>query len=206
MLTHIKPVILSAIATFSIGEMSQAERVLWDINDGGNDHEYEAVLVEEGIEFFDALAAAEAMGGHLATITTSAENSFVFNNVASDPTLWGGDTGADNFYAGPWLGGIRSLDASTPDSGWSWITGESWGYTNWAAGEPSTLGEVQMALHYFNGPAFAPPSDAWNDLVVSNEAAGFPVISFIVEYDPIPAPSSLGVLCVMGALSLRRRR
>ena len=197
--------VLVITSVASCSSVATAGRIQWSVGDGGNDHEYEAVLVEGGIEFFDAVQLAEAMGGYLATATSAAENDFIFDNLANDAALWGGDVSAGNFYAGPWLGALRSQDATEPDEGWSWITGETWDYTNWAGGQPSTVDSTQMALHYFNGNAFDPPANLWNDLVVSNTAPGFPVISFIVEYDAVPGPNGVLAFGVLSMFTLRRR-
>src|SRR5690606_9693424 len=51
--------------------------VLWSEIDGGNGHSYQVVVVNGGISWQDAKLAAENMGGHLATITSAQENTFV---------------------------------------------------------------------------------------------------------------------------------
>jgi len=53
----------------------------------GNGHDYEAVLAPDGITWDAANAAAVASGKHLATITSAAENDFVFS-LLSAPELW----------------------------------------------------------------------------------------------------------------------
>ena len=59
--------------------------VTWRVEDGGNGHTYQAVLVPgpEGINWTDANAAAESLGNgwHLATITSQEENDFIFSLV-----------------------------------------------------------------------------------------------------------------------------
>jgi hypothetical protein len=67
--------------------------------------------------------------GYLATITSAAENEFIWTNlIGSDlyPPL--GD---------PWLGGYQSPAESVPLENWSWVTDEAWDFTNWAYGEPN---------------------------------------------------------------------
>lgn len=102
-----------------------AQPIEWRIDEGGNGHFYEAVLVLGGIMWDSARVEAESRGGYLATITSPAENSFVFDNVASDPALWIlGGFAAD----GPWLGGFQDA-GYPPDEGWRWVTSETWRYT-----------------------------------------------------------------------------
>jgi hypothetical protein len=78
-------------------------------------HWYERVDVET--TWNTAKAAAEARGGYLAVITSSAENQRIVDNLGSAATL-------DH-----WLGGYN-------DQGiWKWVTGETWSYANWWPGE-----------------------------------------------------------------------
>src|SRR5688572_27850883 len=63
------------------------ETVEWRAVDGGNGHGYEAVLAPQGISWTQARDAADALGGYLATITSAAENEFVYQQVADDPIL-----------------------------------------------------------------------------------------------------------------------
>ena len=62
----------------SITGLAQAQ-IQWPGSAGGNDHSYEAVLATSGITWDNAYSAAEARGGYLATITSAAENEFVFS-------------------------------------------------------------------------------------------------------------------------------
>lgn len=62
-----------------------------------------------------ATAACEALGGHLATSTSAEKNEFLTSLVS-------------NWTA---IGGQKIDDA------WSWVTGETWDYTNWGSNYPS---------------------------------------------------------------------
>lgn len=76
-----------------------------------------------------------AMGGHLVTITTSAEQSFIFN-------IW----------PSGWIG----LTDEVTEGTWRWVTGETYSYTNWNSGEPNNSGNEDYVQFVSNG--------RWNDL------------------------------------------
>ena len=58
-----------------------------------------------------------------------------------------------------WLGGTDEANEGT----WQWITGEAWGYGNWATGEPNDAcgGEDYLHIYY--------DMDTWNDMEVDKE-------------------------------------
>lgn len=82
-----------------------------------------------------AKANCEAMGGHLVTVTTSAENSFIFN-------LW----------PSGWIG----LTDEVNEGVWRWVTGETYSYTSWNPGEPNNAGNEDYVQFVGSG--------RWNDL------------------------------------------
>ena len=167
-----------------------AEPIELKVSDGGNGHFYDLIL-EVGRSWPDSQASAQSMvfrgiPGHLATLTFQAENDFIEANFPNDfdGTSW------------VWLGGFQDTSApdfAEPDSGWRWITGEPWDFTNWHAGEPNNLplpgttgGEDYLTL-------FA--AYKWNDLQVEV----FDTQGFYVEF-PIPEPSTGVISCVGLAL------
>jgi len=174
--------------------------VEWKTQDGGNGHKYEVVLVDGGISWEQARDAAIARGGHLATISSAAENDFVFN-LAKDASYWA-PYAPYNVTGGPWLGGYRAAGQSDPASGWTWVTGEPWTYQGWAPGAPNNLGENY--LQFFTGGSLI-PSSGWNDAFLDTAVvAGVSNVSYVVEYDvPEPATISLLVLAGLGLLNKR---
>lgn len=152
--------------------------VLWPTNVGGNGHYYELIEVESA-SWSSAKAASESSTfmnsqGHLATITSSAENNFLGQLVQGSPRY---------FF---WLGGHQTPTGAEPAGGWQWITGESWNYQNWAPGEPSNNGngleEDALELYTDRQPQV---SFKWNDANDVNlgdppNARG----SYIVEFEP----------------------
>jgi Lectin C-type domain len=162
--------------------------VSWPIAAGGSGHIYEPVAVPATITWSDASHAALAAGGHLATITSAAENLFVFGLINSPP-FWEPIFN----YRGPWLGCHQKSGFPEPDGGWTWATGESFTYTNWLPGQPDNglCGDTTENCIQFFGPDFGPfPHNAsyarWNDRPDDSTGCGSPdegVWGYVVEYD-----------------------
>ena len=163
----------------------------WSTTVGGNGHFYEPVLVTGGIDWEGANSAAVTRGGYLATLTSAAENSFVYGLVGDNPDFWRW-TGPYN-AEGPFLGGYQEPATSNPAANWHWVTGEPWIYTNWVPIEPSG-DETQNRLQFFGYYARSGPQ--WNDLPHVNYFEN----GYIVEFDqnPVPAPAAV----ILGAIGL----
>jgi hypothetical protein len=87
------------------------------------------VVVPDGVTWQEAEAAARKREGHLAVITSAAENRFVFEHLLSDPQAW-------DLPYGPWIGGFQPDGSSEPAGGWNWVTGEPFEYSNWFPERP----------------------------------------------------------------------
>jgi len=159
----------------------------WTVEDGGNGHWYEPVASGDGISWGDARAEAIARGGDLATITSAAENVFVYSLVDSRE-FW---DSVDSL--GPWLGGYQDPLASDPAENWHWVTGESWDFTSWARSEPNDWGKEEDRLMFY-WRKFTTDTPVWNDQDGARRINGF-----VIEY--VPEPSSLALLA-MGAVGI----
>lgn len=144
----------------------------WTSGTGANNHWYLAVYVPGGIDWANARAGAQALGGDLATITSAAENTFVFQRIAN-PIFWRVVSNPTRIF-GPWLGGFQPPGSAEPLGGWTWVSGEPWGYTRWANGEPNNYQGLQEdQLHYFT--LGTTPNSLWNDLRGTSLVPGFVV-------------------------------
>jgi hypothetical protein len=150
--------------------------VVWE----GNGHTYQAVCTLGGSTWAEADAAAQAMGGHLVTISSSAENLFAFGLV-DNAVFW--TSNSFNAGIGPWLGAVQAPGAPEP-GGFSWVTGEPFTFTAWSGGEPSNSGGTENRIHYYSSSAPNRTSN-WNDITDSEELRGY-----VVEWDgPITPPT-----------------
>ncbi len=99
---------------------------------GGHRYRY----FESDMSWTQARSYCQSLEGHLVTITSAEEQSFITGR-------WPGKNG--------WIG------AYGDSSGYSWVTGEAWDYTNWASNQPDNANGDEWFVHLWNG-------GAWNDL------------------------------------------
>jgi hypothetical protein len=153
----------------------------------GNGHSY-AVVEFPGETWASASAdiAVTLPGYHLATITTQAEQDFVWDFMV--------DTTGGGWQW--WLGGFQDI-AIEPDpaEGWEWVTGEPWAYTNWAPGEPNNAGGIEDHLALSSG-------GLWND----EGTAISSVRGYVAEVVPIPAALWLFGSGLLGLVGMARRK
>jgi hypothetical protein len=147
------------------------------VQNPANGHWYQLGLAVSDVNWDEARTAVEALTyngypGHLATITSAAENNFFLQHGLS----WNG---------GVWLGAYQERGAPDflePAGGWRWVTGEPWNYANWGTGQPanypSPVGHTDGLL--FKG------SRGWNDAPYAYGMSGF-----VVEYEPAPPSTGL---------------
>ena len=142
--------------------------VEWRTKDGGNGHWYQAVAHTPAVGWEAARQFAVAKGGHLATISSLAENQFVFD-LSIPAGCWNGN-------AGPYLGAFKNSAGQ-----FEWITGEAFGFTNWLPGEPSS-GAWEPALALIGPPGTGAPGPYWNDYE-SVPYVGWTHSGSVIEFD-----------------------
>jgi hypothetical protein len=128
-------------------------------------HYYHAIAAPGGINWNVARDSALGRGGYLATLTSQAENDFVFGLIDSS-RYWYHRPGS-GLWAGPWLGGYQPFGSMEPDSGWLWISDEPFVFTNWSPGEPDNSGE-ENALNFGESPSGR--LSTWNDLAAADDS------------------------------------
>jgi hypothetical protein len=197
--SKLAPKILAGIFSCLFCAAANAQWVVWPASSGGNNHLYMAVAATPGqtLTWNIANAAAIAQGGTLATITSPAENAFVFSLVNS-PIFFNTFNGS-----GPALGGIQPPGSPEPGGGWSWATGELWSYTNWLPGSPDNAGGFinEDRLHFFSSIANT-PSAMWNDINQNDTNLG----GYVIEVVPEPGAAALLALGFCSFLRLARKR
>jgi hypothetical protein len=175
---RIIPGILAITPLITCPGLASAEPVSW----AGNGHFYDAVSVSGTISWEGANAAAIAAGGYLATITSQAENDFVFLLV-NNAIYWHGSSG-------PWLGGYQFPATLQAAANWRWVTGEVWSYSNWQPGQPNDSGgKVEDKLQF----GFAARVSAWNDIMSVDPTPAYRPIAYVVEWDHDPLIPSLQI-------------
>jgi|GEM_PF-5305964 len=152
-------------ALLLLGSMVTVGQATGPVANPSNGHTYMTVPAA-GLTWDEARAAAEALGGYLATLTSQQEQDFL---VASFPEIQLGRW---------WIGAYQ--DNADPDADpageWRWVTGEPWSYTNWYPGEPNdSVGVEDWGMVWHDG--------LWNDCV-----GGCNSLGYIVEFEPGPPP------------------
>jgi hypothetical protein len=149
------------LTTLSFGTIASANS--GRIYNPDNEHWYQR-FDNPTMTWQDAKAFCESLGGYLATITSEAEDNFVYENLAAD---------SPNVH--PWLGGYQINKSDEPCGNWAWVTGETWSYNNFLAycewyGEPNNCAGIEDYLVYFTPwdadicPNCGDRSSFWNDL------------------------------------------
>jgi hypothetical protein len=150
---------IAIVAPAMTAGLCEAASVPFPISAGGTGNAYELFL-DTAISQADARNAASAAGGHLVTITSSAEQTFV-------ESLLSGDNAPTGSY---WIG----LDRVGDSDSFTWETGEPFGFDNFAASEPNDFMEQEDAGQIYwsrvPGDDIANRKGTWNDAPVT----GFP--------------------------------
>lgn len=123
-----------------------------------NGHNYK--LYNKALPWREAYKFCEQQGGHLVTINSENEQSFLYNLINEKST--------GSFL---WLGATDSYE----EGKWKWITGNSILYQNWADNEPNNSNDEDYMVLYKS-------SGKWNDgndIFYSDTKA----YSFICEFD-----------------------
>ena len=114
-----------------------------------NGHKYQRFDTSK--TWTEARDYCESLGGHLVTITSAEEQSFVADLVSG---------GTKYAY---WLG------ADKLSGSYRWITGENFTYSNWASGEPNSCsGEFYVQMYLKPNPHTRSYAYQWNNIRIDN--------------------------------------
>jgi Ca2+-binding RTX toxin-like protein len=146
--------------------------VQWSTAEGGNGHWYGLVQsAGTSVTWQNAFKAAGTFGPNttLASLNTQAEHDFVVSQLMNS-----------SFNSRAWLGGVRDNTGE-----WKWLNGDTFGFTNWAPGEPNNKYLIEDKLQIYRDGNWndASSSDRWSDS------------SYLIETDVaplIPTPPQTG--------------
>lgn len=138
-----------------------ANPVEWKLEDGGNGHFYKKISRPGGFSWREAERDAKQQifrgyRGHLVTVTSLEENSFLDTQFE----LWA-----------VWIG----LSDHRVEGVYEWVTGEEFDWENWGSHEPNNAGNEDF-VSYTSDPG------QWNDYRDSRTVNNIPY-SYIVEFN-----------------------
>ena len=171
---HIATAILACLTAHSIYGQTLT-RTSPDLINPENGHTY--FLLSTG-NWQDSEASATAYGGHLVTITSAVEQSWVFTTFSAynaiPRSLWIGLTDQDQ------------------EGTFEWASSEALDYSNWRVGEPNNANTGENYVHmHAPGTLWA---GEWNDV---DSAVQFPTHDGFTPHgvvEIIPEPSSYGLI------------
>jgi hypothetical protein len=155
----------AAITLFASQAAHAQGAVQWRVQDGGNGHWYSVRRNASPICWDAASELASAMGGYLATITSSQEHQRITSLTAA---LQGPAT-----ELGPWIGATCS---GRPWGDWYWVTGEPFAYQGWlpTAPNPGWNEEYVHLWRWLDG--------RWNDGYRCGTDAPTTVHGYVIEW------------------------
>ena len=193
--SHLLYVANFCVLLVCISTTVNAAPVCWD----SNGHCYEVISTPGGISWDSAKTSAElssylGVSGHLVTLTSLAENEFVWTNLGV------------SLLRDYWLGGFQVSRSIEPSGGWQWVSGETWSFTNWNTGEPNNLASgKEDKLEFAGGTSAGAYSGKWNDEL--DTGYGVPN-GYIIEYAttvPIPPAVWLFGPGLLGLVGISKR-
>jgi hypothetical protein len=154
--------VIASIVTMSVASSGRAATVPFPVSAGGTGNGYE-VMFDTSADEAAAQSAAASAGGHLVSITSASEQTFIESLLASA-----------NAPTGSYWIGLERIGSGSSASAFAWETNEPLGFTHFAGGEPNNYpaNENRGTIYWSQSPSDPGFSrrGAWNDAPV----AGFP--------------------------------
>ncbi|MBQ1334514.1 MAG: amidase domain-containing protein [Clostridia bacterium] len=140
---------LSAPVSFTVGEpeLKPAGKIT------SNGRTYELFDCETSWTYAESLC--ESLGGRLAVITDENENEVIRRLVRTGEK--------EKYFIG--ASNVSEGDYNNSSAPYAWITGEAFGYSNWAQGEPSVFGVNALKRHF----AMTDKTGAWSSTYNTNK-------------------------------------
>lgn len=158
---------------------------------GANGHWY--AITEAADDFRVLQVFAESLGGTLVSITSAAENQFVYSNFVSLGTCAPVWCSPATFY----IGFVRASQGGP----FEWLTGEPVTFTSWNEGEPNNSGDERVT-HMFSKDGGQ--TALWNDISYTSNP-----MRAVIEWEQnptvVPEPATF-VLVASGMLALGIQR
>lgn len=198
--------------------LAVAAPIQWSSTSGGNDHWYELVFPDTGLDWYQARGAAESSvfggaSGYLVTITNTHENEFVKQAFYGALQPQSFSTGSDQNGDFAWIG----LSDHVTEGVFQWVTGEGYSFNDFGPFEPSSLCCSSGPLQDFglvrvldDGRIGNGPTWQWDDNF-NLPTVGVERLGYIVEYEGVvrasePASALLIGLFCAGLARTRYRK
>lgn len=150
-LSTLSPLIIAMLALPGTASANSAKLI-----NPSNGHTYQRF--DANVTWNTAKNSCANLGGHLVTVTSAAEQDWIKNKLPGVS----------------WIGATDQVSEGT----WEWITGETWSYSNWDAGQPDdgALGQDFALIVVLDGGVIV-----WDDNGgPNNPGAAYP---YICEWD-----------------------
>lgn len=142
-----------------------------------NNHAYQ--VFNDSMTWTDAKSACENQGGHLVTIESAEEQTYIQKIIKSSKK--------ENL----WMGGVYSISNAV----WTWVDNTPWDYTNWDFSQPDNYTGDEYYLQIKNRDRIYDDWEAydgkWNDMADipdgsdSNADAPIELFGYVCEWDYI---------------------
>jgi hypothetical protein len=189
--------VLVGVDIFTAASCQAVTFIQWNSGPGNNGHYYG--ITDAASDWVAAESTAVSLGGHLASITSADEQSFIestfLTGLFDTLPLWIGLADIS-----PYGGGVGSTVYN------NWTTGEAVSYTNWKAGEPNNFapGEDYVTINWQRAVDLSSTKGTWNDTPL-NGSTGFGGNSdgpYFGVVELVPEPSAVALLGGGGSLLL----